>query len=52
MHFFTISDYLLYGGFGAMLTALVTAIAATVFFVIKRKRLNKKLEQEYGKPLK
>jgi len=46
----TESELLFYGGIAVMAVVVVFALACTVFFVIKGKKLKKKLEQDYGKP--
>lgn len=45
------SQLLFYGGIAVMILAAMLAGVCAVFFAIQGKRLGKRLEQEYGKPL-
>jgi hypothetical protein len=44
------SQLIFYIGIAIMAVCMVAAIILTVIFLIKGKRLKKKLEQEYGSP--
>ena len=43
------SEWMLYGGIAVMLMAVVLALLCGVIFTITGKKLNKKLDKEYGK---
>ncbi len=45
----TISDLLFYGGISAMGAAAILAIAAIIIFRTSGKKLNRQLENEFGK---
>ena len=45
----TRSELLLYGGIALMLAAAVSAVAAVILVGLAKKRLRKRLEQEFGK---
>lgn len=46
---FSSSELLFYGGFAAMIISVILAVIFTIFFNIKRQKLKRVLEQEYGK---
>lgn len=45
----SISELLFYGGIAALIFAVIGGIAAGIILRLARKRLNLKLEAEYGK---
>lgn len=44
------SEWFFYGGIAVMAAAAVLAVLCIVIFTCTGRRLNRKLEQEYGKP--
>lgn len=46
------SELLFYGGLACMAAAAVTGAACIVIFIATGRRLKRKLEEEYGKPLR
>lgn len=52
MEYLTVSEQLLYGGIGLMASAAALAVLCLAGFAISGKRLKRKLEEEYGKPMK
>lgn len=44
------SEWLFWGGIGAMSAAAVLAVICIIIFTFTGQKLKKRLEQEYGKP--
>lgn len=45
------SEWLFYGGISVMILTVVLAVLRIAIYILSGKKLKKKLEQEYGKPL-
>lgn len=46
------SEWLFYGGIVVMILTAVLAVLRIIIYILSGKRLKKKLDQEYGKPLR